>query len=118
MTDTNQNIANPLDQAEAQLREIVGQGLPDAPMDASTLSRITIHIANIKRSVSTSSEDHANAAKRLGDFSDTVTRMAKRAKPDEKDMAARMSDLAHTLRSAGTALANSSDLPPWARAGN
>ena|SRR5688572_19912764 len=97
-------VENPLERAEAQLRDICERRPAQAP-EASALARILIHIVNIRRSLTESDRDQANAAKRLVDFANAVLRMGKRIAPDEADVAARLDTLADTLRTAGTQLA-------------
>jgi hypothetical protein len=97
-------VENPLERAEAQLRDICMSRPTQAP-EASALARILVHITNIRRSLNESDRDLANAAKRLVDFANAVLRMAKRVLPDEADVAARLDQLAETLRTAGLQLA-------------
>ncbi len=106
---------NPLEDAEAQLREIFQRRLPKAPAEAGTLGRILAHVVNIRRSVRESSLDHVNAAKRLGDFAMTINRMAQRLFPSDHDTAARMTGLADSLRAAGDSLASNGAAPQAAR---
>jgi hypothetical protein len=116
MSHTSQNFDIPLEQAEAQLRDIFQRHLPNAPAEAGSLGRMLNHVVNIRRAVSESTDDHANAAKRLGDFALTVERMAKRAPANDEEMTARIHNLANTLKTAGSELASVKAAP--AVAGN
>jgi hypothetical protein len=108
MTDTT-NTVNTLNQAEAQLREICDRRDQFAtPIDTGSLGRMLVHIQNINRSISESTRDHINAAKRLTDFAVTLGRMANRSTPTSEDLALRMRTLAEILRSAGAELASAS----------
>jgi hypothetical protein len=88
----------------------------ETPIDTGSLGRMIVHIGNINRSVSASSHDHANAAKRLKDFATTLGRIGKRQPPPCEDLATRISDLVETLTAAGTELASSAETPKWAQA--
>jgi uncharacterized protein YukE len=106
MTDTTKTV-NALAQAEAQLREICERKDQFAtPIDTGSLGRMLVHIQNINRSISESTRDHVNAAKRLTDFAVTLGRMANRSTPASEDLAARMQALAEILRTAGAELAS------------
>ncbi len=114
MTDAPKND-NPLVEAESQLLEICEQHEKfDAPIDIGSLGRMAVHIRNINRSVSESTRDHANAAKRLTDFSVTLGRLAKNSSPASEELAQRMRSLAETLRSTGVELGRTENLPRWA----
>jgi hypothetical protein len=106
MSDASQNFDIPLEQAEAQLRDIFQRHLPNAPAEAGSLGRMLTHVVNIRRAVHESPEVHANAAKRLGDFALTVERMAKRAPANDEEMTERITNLANTLKIAGHELAS------------
>ncbi len=104
MNITSQPLDHILEDSETRLREIFQRRLPSAPAEAGTLGRILAHVVNIKRSVSESSLDHVNAAKRLADFASTINRMAQQLLTTDKDTAARMTELATTLTLAGAQL--------------
>ena len=114
MSDTSPALDSPLEQAVEQLHELAQLHQSDAPAEASSLNRICAHIVNIKRSVLASSEDHANAAKRLADFSLTLARMADGALASDQANAARLKELAATLNTAGKELASGDAASKWA----
>jgi hypothetical protein len=111
MNPESSQLDNPLDDAETRLREIFQRRLPSAPAEAGALGRILAHVVNIRRSVSESSLDHVNAAKRLTDFAVTINRMAQHLLVTDEDTAARMTDLAATLRLAAAQLSASGATP-------
>jgi hypothetical protein len=114
MTDNLKN-ANPLVDAETQLLEICERHEQfHAPIDTGSLGRMAVHIRNINRSVSESTRDHANAAKRLTDFSVTLGRLAKNSSPASEELAQRMNNLAETLRTTGAELGQPDTVPRWA----
>lgn len=116
MNDNAPTSANPLEYAESHLREICERrDQYETPIDTGSLGRMIVHIGNINRSVSLSSEDHANAAKRLKDFALTLARIGKRQPPPCEDLATRINDLVETLTAAGTELASSAATPKWAQ---
>jgi len=68
-----------LEFAESALRDVlVGEFKEEAMPDARSLGRMLVHLVNMHEAICTSSESHANVAKRLGDFALTTTRMANR----------------------------------------
>jgi methyl-accepting chemotaxis protein len=106
MTDMT-NTSRTLEQAESQLRELCERRDQLAtPIDTGSLGRMLVHIQNIRRSISESTRDHVNAAKRLTDFAVTLGRMATRFAPGSEDLAARIQSLADLLRTAGAELAS------------
>lgn len=106
---------NPLDLAASQLREICEQRERFAPpLDTASLGRMITHIRNIKLAVSESSDDHANAAKRLTDFSMVLGRIARNAPPGSEELADRMKNVAETLKNTGAQLATNSEPTHWA----
>jgi methyl-accepting chemotaxis protein len=106
MTDTT-NAMRILEQAESQLRELCERRDQFAtPIDTGSLGRMLVHIQNIHRSISESTRDHVNAAKRLTDFAVTLGRMATRFTPGSEELAARIQSLADLLRTAGAELAS------------
>ena len=108
MTDTTHTVKT-LEQAETQLREICERRDQFAtPIDTGSLGRMLVHIQNINRSISESTRDHVNAAKRLTDFAVTLGRMANRFTPSSDDLTARVQALAEILRTAGAELASAS----------
>lgn len=114
MSDTSQILESPLEQAVEQLQDLAQRHQVNAPAEASSLVRMLAHIMNMKRAVMTSTQDHANAAKRLGDFSQTLGRMAERARPTDEAVAARLKQLEATLGTAGRQLANGDAAARWA----
>lgn len=112
MTHTSQTLDLQLDHAKVELHEIVLQNQgTGGTLDAGSLGRILAHIDNIDRSVSASTQDHANAAKRLNDFAVAIARMAKRAATPNPDLTARMARLSEMLQNAGAQLARSLEAP-------
>lgn len=112
MNETSQTLELQLDRAQAELHEIVRRSQGAASdFDTGSLGRILAHIANIERSVSASTQDHANAAKRLNDFASTIARMATRITTPNADLAARMARLSEILQNAGAQLARSVEAP-------
>ncbi|MEJ0085658.1 MAG: hypothetical protein WDO72_08250 [Pseudomonadota bacterium] len=75
--------------------------------DAGSLGRILIHIVNMHRAVSTSTDEPGNVAKRLGDFAQVLGRM----KPPNADSAARFTRLAGALQAARSGLENRVEQP-------
>ena len=113
MSDTTQTQTNPLDHAEVQLREICeSHSQFDEAIDTGSLNRMLVHIRNINASVSTSTRDHVNAAKRLSDFATTLGRLATKS-PLDAELATRISNLAGTLRDAGAEIASGAAMPRW-----
>jgi hypothetical protein len=81
-----------VEQAEAMLRDVLTDDFGPAPesrADAKSLKRMLVHLVNINVAISCSTERHANAAKRLADFSVTTWRMAAR-NPNVADKLARL----------------------------
>ena len=118
MSDTTQIQTNPLDHAEVQLREICESHAQfDEAIDTGSLNRMLVHIRNINASVSASTRDHVNAAKRLSDFATTLGRLATKS-PLEPELATRISNLAGTLRDAGAEIASGAAMPRWAPPAN
>ena len=115
MSDTLQMRDNPLNHAEAQLREICeSHAKVDDAIDAGSLNRMLVHIRNINASVCTSTRDHVNAAKRLSDFAATLGRMASKSTSIDSGLAARIENVAATLRDAGADIADGTAMPRWA----
>jgi hypothetical protein len=113
MSDTTQIQTNPLDHAEVQLREICeSHSQFDEAIDTGSLNRMLVHIRNINASVSTSTRDHVNAAKRLSDFATTLGRLATKS-PLDAELATRISNLAGTLRDAGAEISSGAAMPRW-----
>jgi hypothetical protein len=95
-----------LEHAEALLREVLIRDYDSAPTgDAGSLGRILIHIVNMHRAVSTSTDAHQNVAKRLGDFAQVLGRV----KPPTAGSAARLTRLAGALQSARSGLEGKPD---------
>src|SRR5438046_1815151 len=114
MSDTPQVLDSPLEQAAAQLRELAQRQQSIAPAEANVLRRMLTHIVNMKRSVLSSAQDHANAAKRLGDFSLTLSKMADNLQAADHGLATRLKQLAASLSLAGRQLANGEAASSWA----
>ena len=90
-----------LEFAEAALREVlIGEFRRDARADAMSLDRMLVHIVNMRAAIDTSAEQHANVAKRLGDFALSTTRMAGR----HPDAAPRLTRLSQALGAASQRL--------------
>jgi hypothetical protein len=91
-----------LEHAEALLREILVEDFErEAKTDAGSLQRMLVHLVNMHVAVTTSPELQANAAKRLGDFAVTTTRMTVR----NPEVAPKLNRLSHALRTASERLA-------------
>ncbi len=115
MSDTTQIQENPLAHAELQLREICESHAQfDEAIDAGSLNRMLVHIRNINASVTTSTRDHVNAAKRLTDFSVTLGRLATKSSTLNADLSMRIANLAGMLRSAGAEISGGAAMPRWA----
>ena len=98
-------VDNPLEAAATQIRSLCDEGdaLPSW-IDAGSVRRILVHIDNIGRSVSASTQDHVNAAKRLKDFAGTFERFAKNPQPPDEALAVRLAAVANNLRAASEEL--------------
>jgi hypothetical protein len=119
MSDTTQIQENPLDHAEMQLREICESHAQfEETIDTGSLNRMLVHIRNINASVTASTRDHVNAAKRLSDFATTLGRLATKSSPLDAELASRITNLAGTLRNAGAEIASGSAMPRWTSPSN
>src|SRR6202008_4736674 len=118
MTTNEADSSNPLIVARDKLRRVAGRMQEGDPrgQDTGALERMRVHLGNITNSLFASTKDHVNAAKRLGDFADTLERMKKRLTPSMEDLAADMSAVADALRGAGAELENKDQVPAWASA--
>jgi hypothetical protein len=97
-----------LQQAEALLREVLVHDFETAqPAEAGSLGRMLVHIVNMNRAVSMSTDGYANVAKRLGDFANTTSRITV---PDA-DSAARLARLVAALKLAKAGLEDSESDP-------
>lgn len=98
-------VENPLQAAASQIRSLCddGEALPSW-FDAGSVRRILVHVDNISRSVTTSMQDHVNAAKRLNDFAGIFARFAENSEPDGA-LAARLISVSDNLRAASGRLA-------------
>jgi hypothetical protein len=103
--DANTTISRArLEYAEALLREVLDRDFEgERSGSGGSLGRILIHLVNMNRAVSTSAEDHANVAKRLGDFALTTARIT----VPNPDSAARLTRLVDALNSAKAGLEES-----------
>jgi hypothetical protein len=74
-----QTTRESLEQARSLMRELIDRLQMDTPVGhaqtPASLLRILVHIANIQKLVDQSSEDPANAIKRLRDFANTIERL-------------------------------------------
>jgi glycerol-3-phosphate dehydrogenase len=90
-----------LEVSEIALREVLVDSFKqDAKADAMALDRMLAHLVNMNEALSTSSQDDANVAKRLGDFAATATRMASR----NPDAAPKLLKLSQALTTASQRL--------------
>jgi hypothetical protein len=95
-----------LEHAEALLREVIIRDFDaDQTGEAGSLGRILIHIVNMHRAVSTSSDEHRNVAKRLGDFALVLRRVT----PPTAGSAVRLTRLAGALDAARSGLQDATD---------
>jgi methyl-accepting chemotaxis protein len=108
------STGSPLDLAASQLRDLCDQHQQFAPpLDTAALGRMIAHIRNIDRSVSESTDDHVNAAKRLADFSLVLGRIARNAPQGSEEVADRMINVAESLKATGARVANASEPLRW-----
>jgi hypothetical protein len=105
---------NPLEAAANQMRDLCREGdsLP-ARFDAGSVGRMLVHIDNINRSVTASTQDHVNASKRLNDFAVIFERFARDVDPPDGPLAVRMASVSSNLRAASEKLAGADALPEW-----
>ncbi len=97
MDSTNAIPRSRLEHAEALLREVLVRDFETSrPTEAGCLGRMLVHLVNMNRAVSTSSDGNANVAKRLGDFATTTARITV---PDAES-AARLARLVAALKAA------------------
>lgn len=89
--------------AASQMRNLCQTGPHPSWFDAGSVGRILVHVDNIGRSVTTSMQDHVNAAKRLNDFAVIFARFAKNSEPDGQ-LAVRLISVSDNLRTASTKL--------------
>lgn len=107
-------LDNPLESAINQLRNICGdRELLKSSIDAGSVRRMVIHIANINNSVLASTQDHVNASKRLKDFAFTLARIARNAEHPNEVLTARLTSVAMNLRAASNELERSDAIPNW-----
>jgi hypothetical protein len=105
---------NPLESAINHLRNICGNHeLLRSAIDAGSVRRMLIHIANINVSVLASTQDHVNASKRLNDFAFTLGRIARNAELPNEVLTTRLASVAMNLRAASEELAQSDAIPLW-----
>jgi hypothetical protein len=93
-----------LSSAASQMRNLCQSGPHPSWFDAGSVGRMLVHIDNIGRSVTTSSQDHVNAAKRLNDFAVVFARFAKNSEPTDGSFAVRLTSVSDNLRAASTKL--------------
>jgi hypothetical protein len=114
MTNNTPAIANPLHGVLTQLRSIRDdQDASISTMDAGSVDRIAVHITNINASVTASTLDHANAAKRLNDFAAALARIARNCAPPNDALTSRMGQIAASLRGVSAELAGGHRVPDW-----
>ncbi len=90
-----------LELAEVALRDILrGDFTTTAKSDATSLSRILVHVVNMHQAISISPERHATVAKRLGDFAVSTSKMASR----NPEAAPKLEQLSGFFRAAGERL--------------
>jgi hypothetical protein len=95
-----------VEHAEALIRSLIaGDFGTQAPADAKSLDRMLVHLVRIQTAISASPERHANAAKRLQDFSVVTWRMTSRHPDATEDL----TRITHALRTAGVRLKESLD---------
>ena len=105
---------NPLDAATSQMRNLCRDDEPLPPsLNHGSLGRMLVHIENISRSVSESTQDHVNAAKRLNDFALIFARHAKESEPSNGALAMRMTSVSDSLRAASQELSSAHAIPKW-----
>jgi len=94
-----------LSAAASQMRILCHDGatLPSG-LDVGSVGRILIHVDNIGRSVTASTQDHVNAAKRLNDFAMLFARFAKNSDPADGALAGRLASVSDNLRTASAEL--------------
>jgi hypothetical protein len=114
MTNTTAAMANPLHDVLTQLRTIrEDQDASISTMDAGSVERIAVHITNINASITSSTLDHANAAKRLNDFAAALSRIASNSAIPNAALTSRMGQIAASLRGVSAELAGSHKVPDW-----
>jgi hypothetical protein len=107
-------VENPLDCAFRQLRDISNDlELLKSSIDAGSVRRMLVHIANINLSVLASTRDHLNATKRLKDFAFTLIRIAKNSAVPNEVLTTRMARVAQHLHAASKELARGDAIPNW-----
>lgn len=114
MSASAPEFGNPLDAATSQMRNLSRdhESLPPS-FNHGSLDRILVHIENISRSVTESTQDHVNAAKRLNDFALIFARLAKDSEPSNGALAERMTSVSDNLRSASEELSGADAIPKW-----
>lgn len=111
---SNPDSNNPLDAAVCELRDIGDDHeLLRSSIDAGSVRRMLVHLDNINVSVLASTRDHVNATKRLKDFAQTLTRIAKNSEPPNDVLTSRLARIADNLRAASDELAQSDAIPKW-----
>lgn len=93
-----------------------GEFLPPS-LDQGSLGRILVHVDNISRSVSETTRDHVNAAKRLNDFALIFARVAKISEPSDGPLAERLTSVSDNLRAASEQLSRADSMPGQGAAG-
>jgi hypothetical protein len=117
MTQDTPRLENPLHGVISQLRNISeDRDLLESTIDAGSLKRIAVHITNINSSVTASTQDHANASKRLNDFASALARIAKNAALPNEALSNRMHLIGARLRSVSQDLAGADRVPDWTTA--
>jgi hypothetical protein len=105
---------NPLETACRQMRNLCRDGAALSPsFDQGSLARMLAHIDNISRSVIASTQDHANAAKRLNDFALIFERLARDLRATDEARANQVASVSQSLRAASAELSAANGLPNW-----
>ena len=98
-------MSEPLEAAASQMRDLCsGSEAFPAWLDPGSMGRILVHVDNIGRSVTASTQDHVNAAKRLNDFALVFARLARHSEPPHAQLAERLASVSDNLRAASEQL--------------
>jgi hypothetical protein len=114
-TDARLTLANPLHDIVIQLRNLCRDGeFSISAADAGSVERIAAHITNIGVAVVASTQDHANASKRLKDFASALARIARKTAPPDGAFNDRLALIGLNLREVSGQLAEGDKIPEWA----